>query len=50
MQQLQWKEQGKEEDHKRWKDEVEEDINIIGINQAGNGQRLSGMEKDYIGS
>jgi hypothetical protein len=36
---------------KRWSDEVEEDLNIMGIKkEAGNGQRPSGIEEDCTGS
>jgi hypothetical protein len=36
---------------KRWRNEVHDDLNIMGIKkQADNGQRSSGMEEDYIGA
>jgi hypothetical protein len=36
---------------KRWKDDVEEDVNIMGIkNRQGSGERPSVMEEDCIGS
>ena len=37
--------------HKRWRDEVEEGLNIMEMEkQTGNGHTPSGMEEDFIGS
>jgi hypothetical protein len=52
LQHLQWKEQRKKgRPRKKWKDKVEENLNIMGIKKlANNGQRTLGMKKDYIGN
>lgn len=43
------KEKGKP--HKRWRQEVEEELNVMGIKkQVGNDQRPSGYEEECIGS
>ena len=40
----------RERPRKRWREEFEEDLNIMGIRkkQAANGQRQWGMEGDFI--